>query len=242
MRKLLTSLVVAGSLVCAVVIPSAANAAPAADQSQTISSNVLGNGFYCSSSTPSPTDELEEGSNFTAGASGYLSSFDLPIHFTVSPGDMVASLYETSNNIPTGTALATQTIPAATVAAISHATLNVAFSAPAVVTAGHTYAFTLKFAACGGGLQQIDYMIGDAPADKQITTYVNGAWTTQALRGIAFTTYVSPVEVAATPDPTLVHTGISDSTPISIVVGLGLLVAGVAVFGVTQRAASRRRD
>ena len=172
-------------------------ATEAADQTQTISANILGNGFYCSSATPSSTDELEEGSIFTAGASGNLTSFDLPIHFTVTPGDMVASLYNVSGALPSGAALATQTIPSATVTPISHATLHVTFATPAHVTAGQTYAFTMKFAACGGGLQQIDYQIGDAPADKQIVTYVNGAWTTQALRGISFTTYVTPVAASS---------------------------------------------
>lgn len=201
-------------------------ATEAADQSQNITANVNGNGFYCTSATPSPTDELEEGSNFTAGASGLLTSFDLPIHFTVTPGDMVASVYETSSSLPVGTALATQTIPASTVAAISHATLHVTFATPAEVTAGHTYAFTLKFAQCGGGLQQIDYMIGDAAADKQITTFVNGAWTTQALRGIAFTTYVTPIEVT----PTLSHTGLPAATQQWLFVGAGLLAVGTALI------------
>jgi len=219
-------------------------ATEAADQTQTISANILGNGFYCTSATPSPTDEVEEGNAFTAGASGNLTSFDLPIHFTSTPGDMVASLYNVSGGVPTGAALATQTIPAATVAAISHATLHVTFAHPGRVTSGHTYAFTMKFAACGGGLQQIDYMIGDAPADKQIVTYVNGAWTTQSLRGISFTTYVTPVVAtkSASASPSLSNTGASPLTPMIIAAGAGLLGLGAVVVAFAQIAAVTRRS
>jgi len=209
-----------------------------ADQSQSITDG-SGDCMYCASATPSPGDQLEEGSNFTAGVSGQLSSFDLPINYTFTPGDMVASLYETTNSLPTGAALATQTVPSASLVGLSYALLHVTFTNPAIVTAGHTYAFTLKFAACVDGLQQIDYDIGDAPADKQITTYVDGSWTTQSLRGIPFITYVTPV--AASETPTLSNTGVSSLMPVEAIAGLGLLSVGTLVLAAIQLMVVRRR-
>ncbi len=234
MKKVLSVALLAGASTMFFASPALA-AAEVADQTQSIA-GTTGNGLYCSSDTPSPGDELEEGSNFTAGVSGQLTSFDLPINFTFTPGDMVASLYETTDSLPTGAALATQTVASASLVGLVASPLHVTFTSPAIVTAGHTYAFTLKFAACGGGLQQIDYYIGDATADKQIATYVDGAWTTQTLLGIAFTTYVTPVDA-----PTLSNTGASNALPATVVAGVGLMFLGALVLSGIQLNAVRRR-
>lgn len=234
LKKVLFAAIVAGASTMFFASPAFA-ATEVADQTQSIA-GTTGNGLYCASDTPSPGDELEEGANFTAGASGLLSSFDRPLNYTFTPGDMVASVYETTNSLPTGTALATQIVPSAALVDLEDAPLHVTFTSPAIVTAGHTYAFTLKFAACGSGLQQIDYYIGDATADKQIATYVDGAWTTQTLLGIAFTTYVTPVDA-----PTLSNTGASNALPAAVVAGVGLMFLGALVLSGIQLNAVRRR-
>ena len=187
------------------------------------------------------------GSTFTAGTSGLLTSIDIPIFGVYTPVDLTVRVFLMSGGQPSGAALATSVIPAASLPAFpSLTTTNVAvpFTNPATVVRGTTYAFLMNFESCTNySFASIGW--GPAPADKRVINVdSNGTWSIDSAKGINFTTYVETPAVqtsSSVPPPTvsveplLASTGQPTQLLFALVSGLVSLVAGVAAIFFVRR-------
>jgi hypothetical protein len=232
----LAALAITFALVCAGASP--ALAAPVVDQTQTLTAagEAAVSCFIDMSSDPQ-CQEL--GSTFTAGISGRLTSIDVPTIRHTTPADLTVNVWNVDavTGFPTGSAIATQVIPAASF--VSGGTISVTFSTPATVVAGTGYVFTLEFplssASSSTGML---LALGFSPADKRLARFSS----IDPDYGISFTTYVDDAPVA---DPTsdsslLADTGTNASVNSgSIALGAGLLMAGALAVTVTRRRLAR---
>jgi len=82
----------------------------------------------------------------TAGVSGYLTEIDVPVMLfpqtDMTPWEF--TIRATSGGVPTGTILATQTLPATSIPLDFRSPLAVDFSNPAYIAAGEQYAIALR--------------------------------------------------------------------------------------------------
>lgn len=184
------------------------------------------------------------GSPFRAGISGSLTSIDLPIyyydHYSGSSFDAQMQVWNVDGDgLPTGSALATQTIPVASLTPFdtTPGTLSVAFSAPATLTAGTNYAFTIGFIIVGSGWNELGTEAGLAPAGKRLIENYSGSMAVDGTYGINFTTYVD----AGSSSQPLPDTGHSGSvTAVSLGVSGGLLAAGALALIMVRRRLARK--
>ncbi len=212
-----------------------------ADQTQSVTPT----GVVAVKFTRSPASQLDVGSTFVAGLTGSLSQIDIPTanYTRGSRLDAQVRVWNVDGTgKPNGPALATQVIPEATVGAQTAVTgiLSTTFLAPATVTAGTTYAFTVGFVLGAGTLDsQLDLDYGLPAAGKTLVAIDTGVPIAALPLGISFTTYVDATLPAlpAPPEPGLAKTGF-DAQPYLLLAG-GLLGLGVIAFGISS--ALRRR-
>ena len=217
-----------------------AQATPAADF---IQSGLTGTDYAAIANTDFPTDFIQ-GSPFRAGLSGSLTSIDLPIfYYDVMSGsafDVQMNVWNVDGSgLPTGAALATQTIPAASLTPFgaTPGTLSVTFSNPATITAGTDYAFTIEFIIVGSGHNELGFEAGLVPAGKRLMNNQGGSMALDTLYGFNFTTYVD----ADSPSQPLPDTGHSESvTAVSLGVSVGLLTAGALALIMVRRRLTRK--
>ena len=227
----LVALVIACGFVGAGALP--AFAVPVVDQTQTVTAGGETT-VNCFEPDPGVAVCQERGSTFTAGISGRLTSIDVPTIRNVNPADLTVSVWiaDAVTGLPTGSAIATQVIPAASL--VSGETVSVAFSSPATVVAGTGYVFILGFplasASSGPGML---LSLGVSPADKRLA----GFTSIDPQYGISFTTYVDDAPVSAAP---LADTGSNGSVVGSSVgISVGLLVVGALAFVIARRRIAR---
>jgi LPXTG-motif cell wall-anchored protein len=228
----LVALVIVCGFVGAGALP--AFAVPVVDQTQTVTA-AGETSVSCYEPSPGVPVCVEQGSTFTAGMSGRLTSIDVPTIRNVNPVDLTVSVWNANaaTGLPTGSAIATQEIPAASL--VSGETVSVAFTSPATVVAGTDYVFILGFplssASTGPGML---LSLGVSPADKRLASFTS----IDPEYGISFTTYVddSPVSDAPLPDTGSNGSVVGSSVGISV----GLLVAGALVLVIARRRFSRR--
>jgi azurin len=232
----LAALAITFALVCAGASP--AIAAPVVDQTQSVTAAGEA-AVSCYVDMSSNPQCQVQGSTFTAGMSGRLTSIDIPTIRHTTPADLTVNVWNVDavTGFPTGSAIATQVIPAASL--VSGGTISVLFSSPATVVAGTGYVFTLEFplssASSNAGMM---LALGFSPPDKRVAgfAFIEPAY------GISFTTYVDDAPVA---DPTsdsslLADTGTNASVNSgSIALGAGLLMAGALAVTVTRRRLAR---
>lgn len=227
----LVALVIACGFVGAGALP--AFAVPRVDQTQTLTAAGV-TSLGCYEPVPGVAVCQELGSTFTAGISGRLTSIDVPTIRNLNPADLTVSVWNVDavSGLPTGSAIATQVIPAASL--VSGETVSVAFTSPATVVAGRDYVFILEFplssASTGAGML---LSLGVSPADKRAAgfTYIDPGY------GISFTTYVDDAPVSAAP---LADTGSNGSVVGSSVgISVGLLVVGALAFVIARRRIAR---
>jgi len=234
---------------------SPAQAAPVADQTQ---SGLTGTNIMAAILQMGPTviGTTDIGSSFTAGLSGDLASIEVQTSayssfysagFAAHDGE--AKVWSVDGaGLPTGTALATATIPVASIPTAG-GTLTITFSTPATVTAGTNYAFTIGFVEQAGATSSwLTFPTGIAPAGKHFLSLANGTPGLHSPYGINFTTYVESVAPedpsdeeppAGASDEELADTGANASA----VVALAPLVAMVLLAGaliVRRRLVSHR--
>ena len=223
---------------------SPAMAVPAVDQTQ---SGLTGFGVQASLLTDgSSTVIFQEntGNSFTAGVSGPLTSIDVPFS-SYSLGfpafDVQATVWNVDGfGLPTGVALATQTIPGSS---ISGTKFTINFAAPATVTAGTRYVFLIGFINASGPFSStLNFQAGTAPSGKRAVYMGTLSPYVDSTKGINFTTYVD-----AAPAPggsggeQLPDTGASESvTSIWFGVSGGLLAGGVLVLLTVRRRLARK--
>lgn len=227
----LVALVIACGFVGAGALP--AFAVPVVDQTQTVTAAGEA-AVSCYEPGPGVAVCQEQGSTFTAGISGRLTSIDVPTIRNVNPADLTVSIWiaDAVTGLPTGSAIATQVIPAASL--VSGETVSVAFTPPATVVAGTDYVFILGFplssASSGPGIL---VSLGVSPADKRLADFTD----IDPVYGISFTTYVDDAPVSAAP---LADTGSNGSVVGSSVgISVGLLVVGALAFVIARRRLAR---
>jgi hypothetical protein len=246
MKKTLTLAAVLVTAALFSVGVSPAQAAPVADQTQ---SGLTGTGanvmLMQNLSTGAVLFETEVGSSFTAGLSGQLTSIDVqtsaysggfPAH------DAEARVWSVDGSgLPTGTALATQTIPVASLNPAGTLTIN--FATPATVTAGTHYVFTIGFIETTGAfMSQLSFDGGISPAGKRVAGFAGGGTPyLDTEYGINFTTYVdegdSEGPSTGASAGALVNTGASES----VTSNLFGMSAGLLGVGALAWVAARRR-
>ena len=232
-------LVASAALMTAGVAP--AQAAPVADQVQ---SGLTGTDYTTIAHLPAYQSVV--GSPFQAGHSGSLTSIDLPIYYYVhnagSGFDAQMKVWNVDGSgLPTGAALATQTIPVASMTPFDSTpgTLSVAFSSPATVTAGTNYAFTVEFIVVGAGWNELGYEAGLAPAGRRLIVDSTGSFVVDGAYGINFTTYVD----AGSSGQPLPNTGANTAEMVGFAAfAAGLLAAGALALVVVRRRTQARHE
>ena len=240
-KKKFTLLVLLGSIVAAGLTfgVSPVMAAPVVDQTQ---SGLTGSTAQASLTTDGAgviSFQEDTGNSFTAGLSGSLTSIVVPFG-SYSSGfpafDVQATVWNVNGfGLPTGAALATQTIPGSSIT-IGPLTIN--FTAPATVTAGTRYVFLIGFINKSGPFSStMGFSSGNAPADKHAVYAGTLSPYVDATKGINFTTYVD-----AAPAPggsggeQLPNTGANESdTSIWFGVSGSLLATGAFVLVLVRR-------
>ena len=153
---------------------------------------------------PSYTGQLM-GQSFTAGMSGELSHVELSVTVPATPSvPFTLSLYQSVAGLPTGSALASVSVPASSFAVTTNITptwVDFVFQAPASVTAGTQYVLVESLG--GSGQYSIyqgvaGYSGGAAIAD------MGAGWVIDPTSDLMFRTYVTPSSSSgATPPPVL---------------------------------------
>jgi hypothetical protein len=250
MKKTLTLAAVLVTAALFSVGVSPAQAAPVADQTQ---SGLTGTNIQASILQMGPTviGTTDIGSSFTAGLSGQLTSIEVQTS-AYSAGfpahDAEARVWIVDGaGLPTGTALATATIPVASLNPTG--TLTITFATPATVTAGTNYAFTIGFVEQTGAMvSQLTFPTGIAPAGKHFISLANGTPGLHSPYGINFTTYVESVAPedpsdeeppSGASDEELADTGANASAVVALApLGAMVLLAGALI--VRRRLVSHR--
>jgi hypothetical protein len=245
MKKTLTLAAVLVTAALFSVGVSPAQAAPVADQTQ---SGLTGTGagvmMIQNLGTGAVQFKTEMGSSFTAGLTGQLTSIEVQVSAYSSGfpahGAQAKVWSVDGSGLPTGAALATQTIPVESLAA---GALTVDFTMPANVTAGTHYVFTIGFIETTGAfMSQLSFDGGIAPAGKRVAGFAGGGTPyLDTGYGINFTTYVdegdSEGPSTGASAGALVNTGASES----VTSNLFGMSAGLLAVGALAWVAARRR-
>ena len=242
MKKTLTLAAVLVTAALFSVGVSPAQAAPVADQTQSGLTGSAQGAVFLGNFL-----KTEIGNSFTAGLSGQLTSIEVQTSsYGASPTAHGAEAKVWSvdgNGLPTGTALATATIPVASIPTAG-GTLTITFSTPATVTAGTNYAFTIGFIDTPGATASSIYLPGGvAPLGKRAVSFSNGTPALNPIDGINFTTYVDEGDSEGPPtgasDEELADTGANASAVVALA-PLGALVLLASALIVRRRLVSHR--
>lgn len=180
-------------VLCALVLVATA-AAGTLDQSSTagqIRSNVVGGPAWV------------VGQTFTAGAGGALDQVDLLLNaYTTTPdGPLTVEVRTASGNLPSGTSLATTTIPASSVpfSSTHHPSwVTVTFTTPATVTAGTQYALVLSSSATVAAFETFaDTSGGYAGGQLSEQPTGGGSFAARPAEDLDFKTYVAEATVSS---------------------------------------------
>jgi hypothetical protein len=140
---------------------------------------------------------------FTNGITGSLDQVDLAVQRTFpTTVPLRVELRTLSSGLPTGPALASESVSPASVPTGSHAFISVPLAPPASVTAGVQYAIVLSATSCGG---EFCYAWGLGPPGNPypagsalVRPTVGAAWAPLIGEDFAFKTYVGPPVVRPT--------------------------------------------
>ena len=252
MPNFVRSLAVVSAVTLAVLVPRAAIAAPVTDQSQAVTSAGTTQSSCSSGVMGSSTSS---GNAFTAGATGNLTSIDISVTSASTSTQALVSVYATTNEAPTGSALATQPVTTAQLISVaSGGTLQVVFATPASVVSGTGYAFVVSFPSCASSVS-VRFPEGVAAVGKHLVqrTGSSGPFNVDTTYGLNFTTYVEApapqntpsstpsvtTSPSATPAAQLANTG-SDLLEVTLLWGsLGAVFLGLGV-GLIARHNTRR--
>lgn len=147
MRRSITTL--AATSLAIALVPGVALATPVIDQQNVGTANA-----YVTSIAGNYS-----GQTFTAGLTGPLTQIDVYGYLVLSPGPLTVAVYATSGGLPTGAAIATQTIPQAGLPT-SDQWFSVVFANPATLEAGGRYALAFETpSATGGASLQIGVVV-----------------------------------------------------------------------------------
>jgi len=168
------------------------------------------------------------GASFASGLSGQFSRLDVRIQKIGSPTNLTASLYTVDGSgLPTGAALASQTVDITDVALNPSSTVTrVSFATPPSVTQGVRYVFILSSTDSGSNAFGVKFT---SPSPNNLPeVYAQGSptnWTVDVARSPLFQTYVTvaptvspptssgyiPISVTVIPKPEEAFLGLSPS-------------------------------
>ncbi len=142
------------------------------------------------------------GQSFTAGLTGRLTQIDVQVSRSGSSGPLTVGVYATSGGLPTGSALASQTIPQADLPTLAE-WFSVMFSSPANVVAGTQYAFALQAPSTGeGALVQFSAVTPETYAGGILLDNGPSAWAANTVSAdMIFRTYVDVASSGDTSTP-----------------------------------------
>jgi len=219
-----------------------ATAASLVDQSQAIATSEGTSYAFCSD-YQGIYNSAGFGSSFTAGASGLLTSVELPVVDAASSGPgygatMNVWIADGITGIPTGQPIASQEILPANLNSLQGGgNLIVVFDTPTPVVATAEYAFTIDFPiVCPDAYEQMTVAYGVSNSGKRAFFSGSGNAGIDPSYGISFTTYVDS-QPAQTRPTELSSTGIDS-------VNFGQLIGGSALslaLGAGVVFATRRR-
>lgn len=175
-----------------------AHAAAQVDQQNDVTSNV----------TSSSAAGNYGGQSFTAGLTGRLTQIDVQVSRSGSSGPLTVGVYATSGGLPTGSALASQTIPEADLPTLA-GWLSVVFTSPASVVSGTQYAFALQApSTSGSGSVQISAVTPETYAGGILLDNGPSAWRANNVSAdMIFRTYVDVASSGDVPPPALQQFG-----------------------------------
>ncbi len=147
----------------------------------------------------------------TPQLSGLLSEVDIYVdrHLSAATENLTMSIFATSGGLPTGSALATSSVPASSVSG-SYAWVAFNFPVPALIQAGIQFAIVLTTQdthanaylwAGTDGITSSPYPGGNA------AYYQSGSWTSIPTYSQAFRTYVTSSDSGPTPPPVMQQFG-----------------------------------
>lgn len=150
------------------------------------------------------------GQTFTAGLTGTLPTIDVYVNPASSPNaNLVAGIYNITSGVPTGTALATASLTAASMGGGAWESFN--FSNPTNVVSGNQYAIVFTSNASVGQYQ----LSSTANAYSGGTAFEGDLnahnWLSYANLDIQFRTYVTTSDSGETPPPVLQQFGMPTS-------------------------------
>lgn len=239
---------IAGAIVTAVTLVVAAPALALGTLNQSISGQ--------SNAYSGVTSSQSVAQTFWANSSGLLDRVTLELSKNGTPGAFTVAVFALANGLPTGSALASETIAESTVTT-SRSTVIVDFSAPASVTSGSSYALVMQ-APSAGGLSGA-YKWHDVGYDlvPNLTELINtGSGWNVANNDAYFATYVTYVQPSSTPSASSSGSSSAGSSSASATVAaaadtaptlastgadlLPLALSALAAFGVGALALRRR--
>ena len=146
------------------------------------------------------TSTKSAGQTFTAGVTGSLSRISLMLGVNSANTDLTVQIYDTSGGLPTGSPLATTTIPRSSVNVVGPVEdplgwVNATFAAPPSIAAGHQYAIVLHTSSTTG-----HYRMGAADnlySGGTTVAHNETGWFQMTAFDAAFKTYVVPVAPTA---------------------------------------------
>lgn len=171
------------------------------------------------------------GQTFTAGITGVVDRVTIDISREGNAGDLVVSIYEVTDGIPTGEPLAVGVIDDLTVTE-EILTVPVDFDDPAPVLAGSRYAIVASAPDAWPvepDFDSVTYKWGcenNPVADEHGLVWFNDQWSTEAV-DYRFATYVSDPPVIIDSDEQLANTGIEIHSAAGV--GLGIVLAGLVL-------------
>ena len=164
-----------------------------------------------SSSTVDSASGVTTGNQYaqlvTAGLSGTLTSVEVSaLRIAGTTADLTASIRSVSGGQPSGTDLATASVPY-TAVALGAGWVNFNFSSPISITAGDQFAIVVTTTASGASPYSWAYettstYTGGVSARK----FGAGSWTNEVF-GFAFRTYVNTPDSGETPPPVMQQFG-----------------------------------
>jgi hypothetical protein len=197
----LRSIAVAASALCIFGASSGvAQAAGTLDQSSTTVQNA--NGVIIGN---------EYAQIVTAGISGTLSSVDISaLRVAGTAQDLTVSIRAVSGGQPSGSDLATASVPASSVG-VGNAWISFVFASPIAVSVGQQFAIVVTTTETAVYPYRWTYEFTSSYSGGASATKTGGgAWTNQAF-GFNFKTYVTISESGPTPPPVLQQFGMPES-------------------------------
>jgi len=133
------------------------------------------------------------GQTFTAGLTGPLTRVEVYVGKSGAPGDLTGSIYETTGGLPSGSVLATATVPSSRVE-IPADWISFDFAAPTYVTSGVQYAVVFTATANVLGSVAYNFEVSDDtyPRGELVQKVATATWSVRSPAGdMLFRTYVN---------------------------------------------------